>query len=137
MKLMLLRRRWLLLIACLTVAIAVIWWQSPVQSEGRFTRKQYDRIRLGMTPAEVGSVMECPGANGDLLRDGLWETVASDGLASTASIDLAQTWLDEFVIVRVCYWDGKAIAKAIETPVPPWKLKCRACLYWLRGLVGL
>jgi hypothetical protein len=50
MKLKLPRRRWLLLIACLA---AIGWWQFGPRE--RYTRKQFDRVRLGMTPAEVAS----------------------------------------------------------------------------------
>jgi hypothetical protein len=71
MKLKLPRRR-LLLIACLVVAIAAIcWWQFSIQS--RFTREQFDRIRFGMTPAEVSGVMGSAPSGGTSSRHYYYE----------------------------------------------------------------
>jgi len=55
------RYRWWLIVACLAAGMGVIgWWQLSARAGGRFTREQYDRIRLGTTPAEVASSIGRP-----------------------------------------------------------------------------
>src|SRR5262249_37888663 len=97
MKLKLPRHRWSLLIACLAVAIAVLGWWKSSGPRGRLLER-YDRIRLGMTPAEVAAVMgglppnttESTSVSGpDYINVvyGFWDLVAqeSDGLPSDES----------------------------------------------------
>jgi hypothetical protein len=98
------RLRWWLLITCLAaVAIGVIWWQ--LSSHGRFTREQYDRIRLGMTPAEVASCIGSGPSPIELLKRmqeewfergnrGLWENVWEESRRPFPS-DKMEVWFDE------------------------------------------
>jgi hypothetical protein len=67
---------------------------------------------------------------------GSWDLVAIEG-RGLMSCNYADVWQDGYVEVCVAYRDGKAAIKDMEVAVPPWKLKARAWLYWLRGLVGL
>jgi hypothetical protein len=128
------RYRWWLILACLAAGV-IGWWQLSARAGGRYTRAQYDRIRLGMTPAEVASVIGCPSAN---YTDGLWDIVAdAGGPLFFGQADRYEVWVDEPVRIVVCYRDGKTIANSMQTRVPPWKVKAREWLRWLRGLVGL
>jgi hypothetical protein len=126
MKLKLPRYRWLLLIACLAaVAIGVISWQLTVPPAGRFTREQYDRIRVGMTPAEVASAVGSGPSSIEVIQRipnrGHWQTVASEETRPPIPYDKTEGWVDESVIIEVGYWQGKAVLKMMETPRPAWK----------------
>lgn len=131
------RRRWLLLIACLAaVAIAVVSWQLSGPRE-RFTREQYGHIRLGMTPADVALVMGGP-SRGER-RGGRWDTVDREGPPPPSLRVLpVDKWVDETVAITVVYSDGdaRAIWKNMTIRVPPWKVKARNWLNWLRRVVG-
>ena len=126
MKLKLPRRRWLLLIACLAVAIAVIGWLQLSGPRGRFTREQYDRIRLGMTRAEVSQIMGPASPAHGIKMGGPHEIVAEEGSILEASNEL---WQDRSVQIWVFYHDGKASQKQMLSGVPPWK-------EWLDWLMG-
>jgi hypothetical protein len=137
------RYRWWLLIAGLALLVAglLCWPRTSV----RFTREQYDRIRFGMTPAEVASsIGSDPSPIGRLIRGierrGTWHTVASDvsgpPLLATDKADV-DVWVDKSVIIEVQYRNGKAFVKMMDILVPSWKAKARNWLNWLRGLVGL
>ena len=133
------RYRWWLVIAGLAaIAIGVIWWQSGPR--GRFTREQYDRIRFGMTPAEVSRSMGSAPSDVFSQWPGMWEQVAFESNGSPPN-GKADVWLDGSVGICVCYRDGKAVVKFMDRQVPPWKIKARIWfyqwVYWLRGLVGL
>jgi hypothetical protein len=143
MKLKLPRRRWLLFIACLAAAIAAIsGWHFY---QWRFTRAQYDRIRLGMTQAEVSQIMEPAGIDQD--NDDSWETVAEehrptgpvrtrydmdgiplpDGLMGTAGEGVG-AWQHGSLMIWVYYHDGKAFRKDMCSRVP----QSRYWFAWLR-----
>jgi len=93
-----------------------------------------------MTPAQVALSAGSPPADHDFVRrigtDSLWETVIAEGDVPPVRIDRAEKWLGESVTIRVYYCDGRAIAKQMQVRMPPWKLRARACLKWLRDLVG-
>ena len=136
-KLKLPRYRWWFIPCLAAVAIAAIgWWQL---SGPRLTREQYDRSRLGMTPAEVAAVMGCP-PNADKYsfadRTG-WEVDYNPVVDATVPpVDLVfasiQAWSNGSVDIFVFYRDGKVIWKAREFYQSWWK----KWLKWLRGLVG-
>jgi hypothetical protein len=131
-------RRWLLIACLAAVAIAVVSWQLSTP-RGRFTREQYDRIRLGMTPAEVASVMGgVPPPDTPENYYGFWECLAeeSDGLPSEESDLRVYAWTEESVAIWVACRDGKTIQKEIHARVPSWKIKAYEWLHTLRGLVG-
>jgi hypothetical protein len=138
------RYRWWLLIVCLAAGIGVIgWWLLSARPVGRFTRGQYDQIRLGMTPAEVASSIGSVSSGGQLMfrRPGRairWDLVAREGAWPPNSVDKVNTWGDESVVIGVFYRDGKAIFKQMETsvPLPLWKAMAHKCRDWLRRLVG-
>jgi hypothetical protein len=48
----------------------------------------------------------------------------------------SEVWLEGSIAICVCYRDGKAVLKTMEIRVPPWRVKVREWLDWLRGLVG-
>jgi hypothetical protein len=137
------RSRWWLILACLALlVVGLLCWQ---RTSGRFTREQYDRIRLGMTPAEVALVMGGRGTGPvgtsvwdkalERIDSPAWDSVAEKSPAPMA-IDRAEAWLDESAAVMVGYCDDKTIKKEMLTRVPLWKIKAREWLDWLRGLVG-
>jgi hypothetical protein len=71
------RRRWLLLLLIVFAGLAswLLWPKSAM-------REKYDRIRLGMTSAEVNQIMgrqsaEAPDDHPWVLTSGVWETAAS------------------------------------------------------------
>jgi hypothetical protein len=133
MKLKLPRYRWFLLIACLAVAIAVISGWQLSSHRGRFTREQYDRIRLGMRPADVAEIMGPPSPAEKFEMGAEYELVDAEGIVDQATLEL---WEDRSVQIYVFYHDGKAVQKQMLSRVSPWKVKCRAWLDWLRGLLG-
>jgi hypothetical protein len=141
MKLKLPRYRWWLLIACLAVAIGVIWWQLS-DHRGRFTREQYDRIRLGMTPAEISQIMGCPPMGLSVLeipRAGMWEGVARDPMKEPdlQGTSFGGVWSDGVVAICIRCRDSKVVTKSMIIYLSAWQLKTREWLYRLRGLVGL
>src|ERR1051326_2049336 len=96
------RYRWWLIIACLA-AVAISWWQLS-GPRGRFTREQYDRIRLGMTPAEVAlSMGSAP--------SGRYRLTAGTN-------DETEVWVDECVYIYVFCSPGKAVLSG-------WTPACR------------
>jgi hypothetical protein len=52
------------------------------------------------------------------------------------SAGTVKSWSDKSVIITVDYHDGKTIEKEMHTRVPPWQLKARDWLAWLRWHVG-
>jgi hypothetical protein len=129
-KQLLRRYRWWLLVACLALlVVGLLCWP---RTSGRFTREQYDRIRLGMTPAEVSRSMGSAPSDVFSQWPGLWEQVAfeSNGSPPNGKTDV---WLDGSVGICVCYRDGKAAVKFMDRQVPPWKIKATIWFYRLRG----
>jgi hypothetical protein len=138
MKLKLPRRRWLLIACLAAVAIAAITGSQVSGPSGRFTREQYDRIRFGMTPVEVASVMGCPPSGPVAMYrfiDSDFDLAADVGEPAKTALDSA-LWCDESLGVMVYYHNGKVALKQMLVRVPTWKVKAREWLYWLRGLVG-
>jgi hypothetical protein len=160
MKLKLPRYRWwwwlmLLPAAVIGLAASVMMEQDELAAwqlsgvRGQFTVEQYDRIRLGMTPAEVSQLMGSPPSDRQHLQmfaeggcsyvasedDGMW--LDDGGLwPHEKKVD---HWVDAFVWISVRYRDGKASIKTMYIqphPQPPPKSKAREWLDWLRGLVG-
>jgi hypothetical protein len=141
------RYRWRLILACLALLVAISWLQLS-GPQGRL-REWYDRIRLGMTPAEVAAVVgglppnttETTSVSGPVYINnvyGFCDLVAqeSDGLPSNESDLVVYVWTDQSVEIWVAYRDSKINRKEMYTQVPPWKVKARACVDWLRRLVG-
>jgi hypothetical protein len=52
------------------------------------------------------------------------------------SVDKREIWSEDSIIISVAYRDGKAILKKMAVREPPWKVKAREWLNWLRGRVG-
>jgi hypothetical protein len=142
----------LLLIAGLAaVAIGVIWWQLSIP-QGRFPRERYDRIRVGMTPAEVASCIgsgPCPTESlPRIFPDGMvnvaWREASQPGLRTEAIIPESiwllkrvDIWVDDSDVICVGYFQGEVLMKLWGIRMPPWKVKARRLLIRLRGLVGL
>jgi hypothetical protein len=123
----------------------VIWWQLSVKFGGKFARDQYDRIRFGMTPAEVAAVMGGPPL-ADKMELPPWKHPDWEGVANSWDPNRVYTlgpnggpygvaWLDGHASIWVDYSDGKVIHKQMNI-YHPWKIKAREWLVWLRGLVG-
>jgi hypothetical protein len=141
MRVFLSRHRWLLPIACLAVmAMAAISWWQVSSARGRFTPELYDRIRIGMTPAEVSRLMGSPPSDPErLLRmspAGGWDWVAGETNNRPWPYEKAEVWLDGSFATAVCYRDGKAVLKTMKMRVPAWQARARQWLRWLRGQVG-
>src|SRR5882724_11613199 len=112
------RYRWRLSIVCLA-AVAVGWLCWP-RAAGQFTREQYDRIRFGMTPADVASVMGCAATNGhphlsSWLNQSGWDYEANDNAVDLFSPqDQDEIWVDDGTMVTVIYRHGRVCGKGIE-----------------------
>jgi hypothetical protein len=118
------RWKWLL-VACLAAAVAVIgWWQLSVRPSGRFTREQYDRIRLGMTPAEVSEII------------GAWasspnkKVYAMEQVESESAAELPpyvnvpwRRWYDGDAEISIWYQDGKVAHKELNRLILYWEMK--------------
>jgi hypothetical protein len=122
------------------IAIAAInGWQ--LSGHQRRLRERYDRVRLGMTRAEVASCVGSAPSRGELiiriLGGGDWDSAAHEEQASWSEVDDIDVWVDESLYIGVCYSHGKAVRKVMEISLPPWKVKAREWLARLRGLVGL
>jgi hypothetical protein len=134
------RYRWWLLVACLALlVVGLLCWP---RTRGRFTREQYDRIRLGMTPAEVLLALDNSARTTPFLvtPNNDWDTVAEDGSGLPSPVvsgNFGWVWRDESVQIWVYYHDAKTVQKRMYTHVPSWKVKAREWLAWLRGLVGV
>src|SRR5262249_8292820 len=131
------RRRWLLLLLVGIAGLASCFlWPKSVM------REKYDRIRLGMTPAEIAS---CLGSapSGEAFADKLLLSRGGWGSADYeeqefdfSEVDETQLWVDESVTLAVCYSHGNAVKEGHGKLRAPWKVKARNWLAWLRGLVG-
>src|SRR5947207_15357417 len=94
------RYRWWLIIACLAAGMAVIgWWQ--LSAGRRLSRERYDRIRLGMTAADVAAVMGGPPIADPVYHDDRpgWEIDSMERNASPLALIVISTfhrdtWLD-------------------------------------------
>jgi hypothetical protein len=137
------RYRWWLLIVCLATGGVIGCWQLSVQS--RFTRAQYDRIQLGMTPAEVSQSMGSPTSNEPLFNQHFmqflqtdtigWEFVDAESYDYSVVYEKADDWFDGSVHIAVYYRDGKASGKAMEIRQAR-RSKVGKWLNWLRGFLG-
>ena len=131
--------------ASLAAGVAALgWWQLSTQSEGRFTRQQYDRIRLGMTPAEValaiGGSYSYRNAEGfgEISPYDDWERVTYEIVPKLVMFggEAPEAWHDESSGIWVFYRDGKVVMKQMRIHVPSWKTKARDWLNRVRAVVG-
>jgi hypothetical protein len=149
-KLKLPRRRWFVLVGCLAAVVcgfALLSFEEdrryqrilasqPLGGEHRFTREQYVRIRLGMTPGEVFRAVypSGPPKPRKYDRGGLGfvprEQVAVENDGLLLSCETYDTFLDDYVTINVGYRGGKAVAKDMAIYVPP--SKAQEWLHWLR-----
>jgi hypothetical protein len=139
MELKLPRYCWLLLLLVGIAGLARLLL--PTAAE-RAMRKKYDRIRLGMTPAEVRVIMK-PGHPRDM-RELLTmdipplEKIGDEGPwpkdLNHLKGDTADDWYDSNTWIQVFYRDGKAIHKRMM--VPTTRAQFSYWLYKLRRLVG-
>jgi hypothetical protein len=114
------RYGWWLLLLCVALAALIVHRLSP-----RFTREQYDRIRLGMTPAEVSQSMDSPPSEVErfvrippnLYINDPYELVDLQSDKRPSAYEKMQLWKDGSVIIGVSYQDGKAVLKIM------WKAK--------------
>jgi hypothetical protein len=145
-------RRWWILTACTTlVVLALAWWFAPA-SENRITREKYERIKMGMTPAQVEAAVGCqpkpmlfPLAPGVSLGPGVWETVAAEsvaywhatrafGLGSTTEVD---EWAYDGAWICVVYKSEKVQGKMLRVRLPAWRVTARKWFPSLCQRVGL
>jgi hypothetical protein len=132
MQVKLSRYRWLLLLLVAIAGLATwLFWPNAM-------REKYDRIRLGMTRAEVASVMGWPPSGADAIQryHSLDLVAAEERDPMSTSFDATAAWSDESVVIGICYSKGEVVQKSMLIGVPPWKSKLRERLDWLRGLVG-
>lgn len=128
-------RRWLS--ACVAVAAVAIAACLLRPSAGAL----FERIRLGMTVAEVEALWGRP-------PDKVWPLGRGDGevfeaaepaeLFTTArAFQKSQWWVQGNYRTIVAYRDGRVEAKILQRRVPVWELKAKIWWAWLRDLVGL
>jgi hypothetical protein len=136
------RYRWLLL---LLVAIAglVSWFFWPKSA----MRERYERIRMGMTRAEVTQIMVGVTTVAPLdfytADDWKWKFQAyeSDGTTITDDdVDDVQSgeninWGNGEARILVGFRDNKVIRRGIYVHLASWQISVRNWLDWLRGLV--
>jgi hypothetical protein len=140
MKLKLPHHRWLLLIGCLAaVAIGFDIWLQFSRPVGQYTRKQYDRIRLGMTPAELSRSMCSPPTDEQRILQlsrmsprGAREWVVVESDERPLPHEKTEIWYDGSVLITVGYRNGKAVLKMMEGSGPPWGANAGEWLDWLR-----
>jgi hypothetical protein len=136
------RYRWWPLIACLVaVAIAVIGSCLRSDPAAQLMRERYERVRLGMTQAEVESVM---GDRPQVLAgyplqefdaDIDWVILAMDG-QSRSHLDAGYHWINRAGAVSITYQDGSVVGKTLTRRVRRWRSRAAESFNWLRGLVG-
>jgi hypothetical protein len=136
------RHRWLLLIACLALlVVGLLCWP---QTRGRFTREQYERVRLGMSLPEVEQTLGARPGHYNLTTQ-YWqkeklaelEPPAIYGEAAEDRNSRWCTWDGDGGAIQVWIVLGKVVSKSYVVPVHPAKAKAREWLRRLRGLVGL
>jgi hypothetical protein len=131
--------RWWLAAACLSCAIGTVAWYVQA-ARSIFTRVQYEQIQLGMTRAEVNSVMAGPPRDLEdplVARPDKWVCVASYPPQWSGSFKNGE-WCDGNVLVIVRYSDGRVIRKELHMAlVPAWRLKLRTWFPWLCERIGL
>jgi hypothetical protein len=104
------------------LVVGLLCWP---RTSGRFTREQYDRIRLGMTPAEVSAVMGCKPA-ATALSQNEWENVATELEAGPGPGGpcLVECWVDGDILIDVLYQGERARMKQIGKHATwAWKLR--------------
>jgi hypothetical protein len=123
----------LLLVGIAGLASWLFWPKSAM-------REKYDRIRLGMPMDEVSRLMGFPQVEGWRAHVYYhWEPVAVESMAGyslAGDTDGTAEWEEGPVAICVGCRDRKAVMKAMEIAVPPWKDEAREWLDWVRGLVG-
>jgi hypothetical protein len=107
---------WLLLLVGIAGLASWFLWPKSVMQE------RYERIRIGMTPAEVALTLGSA-------PSGRYRLTAGTN-------DETEVWVDESVYIYVFCSQGKAVLKRMDARVPPCKTKARIWFYRLRGLVG-
>jgi len=132
------RYRWWLL-ALVAVAGLASWFLWPKS----VMRQRYERIRIGMTLAEVTAIM---GAEQSEAKSGKdlerWMDIVGEPSEGSFSYDHPGFWYDpeRGVYIYVFCSHDNVVAKMMWTRMPPWAAKARERLYlsfyWLRGLVG-
>ena len=122
MSLKLPSRRWWLILACLA-CVVIVWWQlAATRGGGKFTRAQFDAIRIGMPVAEVTQTLGAPSLSDDLdpaLRPGYRRVYWYGGERGT-------------IVVHIFH--NKVQDKYYRLPLTPVNA-ARVCLYLLRELV--
>jgi hypothetical protein len=125
------RRWWILAASSALVALALAgWWFAP-DSENQITREKYQRIRMGMTPAEVQAVIGCKPMPAPPSYPEDYEMLHSD-CATWPEMPLSTFqahWASDGNWIYVVYNSGKVQYKSFQVYVglPSWKV-CAAPL---------
>jgi hypothetical protein len=125
-------RWWLLLLVVIAGLASWSLWPKSLM------REHYERIRIGMTTAEVRVIMKTdhPLGTRDIMAMHVndLEKVADEGPWPKGHLagDEVDDWYDGSIWIQVFYRDGKAFHKRMIV-----HSMLQQFLYWLRGLVGL
>ncbi len=133
-------RWWLLLMVGMAGLASWLFWPKSAM------REKYDRIRLGMTPAEVKEIMGRP-PGGILygspwvLESEAWKSVASEPPLPEQERIVGEGgfWCDGHTGIMASYEgevSGIVHCKVLYVRMTPFEIKLREWLDWLRGLVG-
>jgi hypothetical protein len=124
------RRKWSIVFSCLAMAggLAICWfWHSP--SAGRFTLKQYSQIRLGMSLAEVETIIgTAPGCYQESEREyegpiyeesdgdmgAAYEALVASGVTPEGPEQL--DWESDTVTIIVWLLNGRVVQKMYTAP---------------------
>jgi hypothetical protein len=122
------------------------WWPQPAASDVRFTREQYDRIKVGMSEEGILSMLgprtddpehPNPHLGGQFVALDPWEWDLIDEVSPDrppAPGQHGDMWCDRSYRIQVSFIDGRVAGKSFNVRLPRWRIVAREWLDWLHGL---
>jgi hypothetical protein len=123
-------------VAFAALLLVALW---PLLNHARFTHEQYDRIRIGMTEAQVLAIIAHePSAwnvEAESARGGSWITEAGTDnwrdypMPPTDGTWKSNAWSDGYTMISVALKDGIVTDKQINRYVPAWRVMISKWIY--------
>src|SRR5262249_48207079 len=114
------------------MAVLACWFLWP-KAVDPVWREKYDRIQIGMTQAEVETIMDHRPMKAEIDLVGFaWKTVAFEPQMAPLTTDANALWGDYDTNIRVSYLQGKVVSKVLTAHMPAWEYT----VLWCRRKLG-